>query len=168
MCVLIALAGCAPAASTLQVRSAEKLGCRPARELKVSGHQLGDPRQNLPERWNVAGCGGDYNCSSFLMTTGRPAHTKCVEAQRSVASRRGKTDAELREISTRLRRTSAQHVADMTRCSLDRIQITGKMVEGTAHIYMVSACGQTYRCLTLGAGSKQESPTQCEELASEH
>jgi hypothetical protein len=146
------------------VRSAKELGCHPAHELKVSDHQPGDPHQNVPERWRVAACGEEYTCASFLMNTGAPAHTECKEAARATARRPAATDAERKKLAARLKRASIQYVTDTTTCKSDRIRVTGKLVEGSAQIYVLRACGKTFRCLTLGAGSEIESPTTCEEM----
>lgn len=158
------LAGCTPAASALQLRSAKQLGCRPAYKLKVSGHTPGDPRQNQPERWEVVGCGVAYRCSSFLMNTGQPAHTECLEPRREVARRQ--TGAQRSQLSVRLKRASAEEVAEISGCAPDQVQVKGELVQGTAYIHMLRACGAGYRCLTLAAGREQES-TSCEELASD-
>lgn len=163
--LLALLAGCTPTPSALQLRSAKQLGCTPAHKLKVSEHTPGDPRQNQPERWGVAGCGVAYRCSSFLMVSGEPANTECVEARRAKTPRRGMSADQRRQVSIRLKRASVQSVSDVSGCASEQIRIKGEMVQGTAYVHMVQACGQAYRCLTLGAGSLQESPTQCDALA---
>ena len=163
--LLSQLAGCTPTPSALQLRSAKQLGCTPAYKLKVSGQTPGDPRQNLPERWNVTGCGVAYSCSSFLMTSGKPAHTECAEARRPKAGQPGLTAAQRLQISARLKQAGVQQAAAASGCSAEQVRIKGELVQGTAFIHMVQTCGQTYRCLTLGAGSVRESPTQCDALA---
>jgi hypothetical protein len=163
--LLALLACCTPAPSVLQTRSARQLGCTPAYKLKVSGQTLGDPRQNKPERWSVTGCGVAYRCSSFLMATGEPAHTECVEARSAAARRVGLTEAQRRQISARLKRAAIQQAADTSGCAPARVRIKGELVQGTAYIHMVQACGRSFRCLTLGAGSLRESATECDALA---
>ena len=61
-----------------------------------------------------------------------------------------------------------EQVAYTTRCSANSMQISERQVEGTDHIYTVRACGQTYRCLTPGAGSELEDRTRCQELVDDH
>ena len=165
--LLSALAGCTPAATALQLRSARHLGCNPAHTLKVSEQTPGDPRQNKPQRWRVAGCGAAYSCSSFLMATGGPAHTECVEARTAPAGPVGLTEAQRRQISARLKRAAVQQVADTAGCDPKQVRIKGELVQGTAYIHMVQACGRSFRCLTLGAGSLRESATECDALAEE-
>ena len=145
------------------MQSAKELECRPAEALKVSRHTPGNPRQNVPERWEVAGSGGEFRCSSYLLTSGAPAHTECTELRREPAKPRV-TDAARRKLAARLERASVQRIVETTRCKADQITITGRLVEGSAQIYLLRACGQAYRCLTLGAGSDVERPTRCEEL----
>ncbi len=163
--LLSLLACCTPAPSALQTRSARQLGCTPAHKLKVSGQTPGDPRQNKPQRWSVTGCGVAYSCSSFLMATGEPAHTECVEVQRPRAGRPGLTAAQRLQISSRLKRAAVQQVADTSGCAPAQVRIKGELVQGTAYIHMVQACGRSFRCLTLGAGSLRESATECDALA---
>jgi hypothetical protein len=178
---LLALAGCSHTTGSLQARSAKALGCQ--QPLRVSGYQHGDPQQNIPERWTVSGCGGEHSCASFLMSSGKPAHTECQLAEhraKRLASQRASKQGAAKQGAAKqsdpwqsdpedsLAQASVQQVAYTTRCNADSMQISKRQVEGTAHIYTVHACGQTYRCLTPGAGSEREDRTRCQELVDDH
>ena len=141
------VSGCAPVASALQARSARRIACHPAHELTVTGHQPGDPQQNIPERWTVSGCGGTFQCSSVLLTSGQPAHTDCTES---------KSPAQPRD-------AAVQQVAAASGCPAEKLQITGEVVQGTSRIHLVVGCGHSFRCRTEQV-SRGGGHTRCDRM----
>jgi len=146
LAIVLMLAGCATTRGPLAARSAAVTGCS---ELRVSDHRRGDPAANLPERWQAEGCDRRFACETFLLASGEPADTRCVE-----------TDASL---DRRLRRASAAQAAQVSGCPAARVKVQGVIAEADARIYLVEACGRPLRCVASRVRDKQER-VECTDL----
>lgn len=154
LAILFTLAGCssAPPRSSLLALSTKNTGCAPAERLQLSGYRPAAPRDNEPEQWNVTGCDRSYNCSSYLLSTGGRALTKCLETDDSVARR--------------LKRESVDQVSRRAKCPKVGVEIKGKMArdKGATQIFLLEVCKRSFRCVTEGVRQDNEAPTRCEEL----
>jgi len=148
LALVLMLAGCATAGSPgpLAARSSATTGCA---ELRVSDYRAGDPAANLPERWQADGCGRRFACETFLLASGRPADTRCVESDAS--------------LDRRLRRASAAQAARVAGCPAVRVKVQGVIAEADARIYLVNACGRPLRCVVSRVRDAHER-MQCTDL----